>query len=189
MTKERTAFWLLISLVPAGIITFIGFIVVLFLFAGSNEGEEPRGIDMACVFLFTSFLVYWWAALLTGIGLKVWAKREHRQAFNQAQRYAEANGWHPISQTAWRALKGDGASLAVSHSIKGSRYTLTVAASAGATTIPDFAKPLWALQFGDWLWEKTGGENITPTTAQAQRQEWSQSLTLTPQSRPPTPSP
>ena len=119
----------------------------------------------------------------------MWGKREIRQAFKEAQRYAEVNGWHPVSETAWRALKADGASLAVGQAIKGPTFTLTVQASAGATTVSDFAKPLWALQFGDWLWEKTGGENITPTTVEAQRQEWSQSLAIIPQPQPPTQRP
>ena len=186
MSKGRVGFWLLVSLMPTGLITFIGFIVIIFLSIGANESEEPRGTDIACTFIFTIFLAYWWAALFTGIGLKVWAKREGRQAFNQAQRYAEGHGWHPISQTAWQTLKADGTSLAVSQSVQGTGFTLNISANAGATVVPDFAKPLWALQFGDWLWERTGGENITLVTVEAQRREWSQGLVPINPPRPPT---
>ena len=185
MSKSRVGFWLLISLMPTGIVTFISFIGLI-VTDTPDEGEDPSAAFMVWGALFFSFLIYWWAALLTGVGLKVWGRREARQAFEEAQRYAQLNGWHPVSQTAWRALKADGASLAVGQAVKGSTFTLTVQASAGATTVSDFAKPLWALEFGDWLWERTGGENITPATVEAQRQEWSRSLVITPSHHPPS---
>lgn len=187
MSKERVGFWLLISLIPTGFFTFVSFLIVVVL--GFPYEAEATVAEMLWIFLFAAFLLYWWGALIAGVVLKVWGKRETRSAFDEAQRYAQLNGWHPVSQTAWRALKADGASLAVGRAIKGTTFTLTVQASAGATTVSDFAKPLWALQFGDWLWEKTGGENITPATAEAQRQEWSRSLATIPHPTPPTQRP
>ncbi len=179
MTKSRIGFWLLISLIPMGLLTFLGFIISIVLFIGSSS-DEPEGAEIACTFVFFASLFYWWGALFTGIGLKILSRRENQQMFAQAQRYAEVHGWQPISQSAWRALKADRASLAVSRSIQGTMYTLTIASGVNTTTVTNFATPLWALQFGDWLWERTGGENITPETAQAQRQEWSQNLAIIP---------
>ena len=185
MSKERAAFWLLISLIPTGFLTLIYFIGLLVTDA-PVEGEDASTAFIVWGLLFFLFLLYWWVSLFTGIGLRVWGKRETHRAFDEAQRYAQVNGWHPVSQTAWRALKADGASLAVGQAIKGSTLTLTIQASAGTTTVSDFAKPLWALQFGDWLWEKTGGVNITPTAAEVHRQEWSQNLTTVSHPRAPT---
>ena len=98
--------------------------------------------------LFLLFLLYWWGALISGIVLKILGKRQSGQTFRNAQRYAEINGWHPISQTAWRSMKANGASLAINQAFEKSTYILTIEASAGTTTVPDFANPLWALQFG-----------------------------------------
>ena len=186
MSKDRVGFWLLLSLIPTGFFTFIYFIG--FLVVVDVDAEEPSTAALVWGLLFFIFLLYWWAALLVGLGLKVWGKVEIRRNFNEGQRYAAINGWHPISQTAWRSLKADGASMAVTQSVRGSGYTLNVQSKAGATTVPDFTKPLWALEFGDWLWERTGGENITPSTAEAQRQEWSRSLITVPNPHPPSQS-
>ena len=139
----------------------------------------------AVMWLIAFFLiVYWWAALIAGLVLRFTAKREAHRIFGEAQTYAEMNGWLPISRTAWRAMRANNVSLAVNQPFEKSTYTLSVSSDAGATNIPEFANPLWALQFGDWLWEKTGGYNLTPTEVQRQQQEWSRSLAI----RPNTPS-
>ena len=178
LSKSRAGFWLLISLLPSGLATFIMFIIYLVSFETTADGLSASSSVIFMLFLL--FLLYWWGALISGIVLKILGKRQSGQTFRNAQRYAEMNGWHPISQTAWRSMKANGASLAVNQAFEKSTYILTIEASAGTTTVPDFANPLWALQFGDWLWEKTGGDNITPATASAQRQAWSQSLTVMP---------
>ena len=178
-TKARVSFWLLISLIPTGLAGFLlfmfGFIVSIFF--------VPAGGVMWLIAFF--LIAYWWVALIVGLVLRFTAKKEARRIFGEAQAYAEMNSWLPVSRTAWRAMRANNVSLAVNQPFDKSTYTLAISSDAGATTIPEFANPLWALQFGDWLWEKTGGHNLTPTEVQRHQQEWSRSLVIRP-NRPPT---
>lgn len=85
MSKSRVGFWLLISLMPTGIITFISFIVSFVTGYAVDEGEDPSAAAVVSLTLFCTFFIYWLGALLTGVGLKVWGKIDTRRILNEAQ--------------------------------------------------------------------------------------------------------
>ena len=173
-SKSRVSYWLLISLIPTGVGGFL-----LFMF-GWITGIFSIAAGAAMWIIAFFLILYWWGALIAGLVLRFNVKKEAQLIFREAQAYAEMNSWLPLSHTAWRAMRANNVSLAVNQPFDKSTYTLSISSDTGATTVPEFVKPLWALQFGDWLWEKTGGHNLTPTEVQRQQQEWSRSLAIRP---------
>ncbi len=168
MDKSRVGFWLLISLIPAIAVLFLSFVTY------SLGSEDLSGI-LAGLAIFYGF-----PAAIVGAVLKVWGGVETRLRFRDSQRYAELHGWHPITSTSWRTMKQGGATLSVSKGYAKSSYIMSITSpSGGDTTVAEFERALWALQFGDWLWEELAGRtDITPTLVYQKRSEWSPGLML-----------
>ena len=77
MSKEHIGFWLLISLIPTGIITFIAFIErVGPSWDSTAAGATAPAGGTVWAALFVPFAVYWWGALFGGLLLRYLAKRE-----------------------------------------------------------------------------------------------------------------
>lgn len=181
MTKGRIGFWLLISLIPAGFWAFISIIVGIATEisspSGTAGGDDPSAVWAASFVL--SFL-YFIAALIAGIVLKVLSVRERRQVEREVQQYAELHGWQQVSKTSWRGVKSHGAMLAVNQAFEKSTHILTITVEGETLTIPDFESSVLALQFGDWIWDKRDafGIKLSADVIREQRTEWEQTRSI-----------
>ena len=162
--KHKVGIWLLVSLIPALII------LVVAVELSDDSGNTPFAIAAVGVLSFLYFI----AALVVGPALIFWGIVQAKRTYKDAQRYAELNGWHPISRTSWRNRKPNQAALSVVQANDKSTYIVTVDANGETTTIDEFETPIWALQFGDWIWEQLLEDNTSPDQVQIaeKRAEW-----------------
>ena len=169
-TKHKIGFWLLISLIPTALIFIISLAGSL---AASNESESWTAILGLSMF-------YGIIVLPVGVILLIWGNIEFSRAYNAAQRYAERNGWHPISRTSWRNRKRNNIALSVAQAFKQTTYILNIDMNGETVTVDEFETSLWALQFGDWLWQDLLQTNTEPTRIEIEekRAEWEQSREL-----------
>ena len=167
MSKSRISFWLLISLIPA-----FGLCSVAVVASPGGDVESNWNT------LGGFSVVYFGIALIAGCIL-YWLGRKD-EAFDDAQRYAERNGWHPISKYVWRCRKREGAALSVNRAYKQKTYLLTIEHQAETTTVEEFDRADWAMEFGDWLWEelRAAGHQIDVGVLQEKRGEWEQTHAL-----------
>ena len=165
--KSRISFWLLISLIPA-----FGACSVALAFSApigeTNNWDTLLGFS----------LIYFMVASVVGIVFFWLGKRD--RAFDDAHRYAERNGWHPISKFVWRSRKREGAALSVNRAYKKSTYILTIEHQGETTTVDEFDRADWAMQFGDWLWEelREAGQAPDVQVLREKRDEWEESRAL-----------
>ena len=162
--KHKVGIWLLVSLMPALII------LIAAVELSDDTGNTPFAVGAMGLLSFSYFLV----ALITSPALIIWGSVQAKRTYRVAQRYAELNGWHPISRTSWRNRKRNQVALSVTQAYEKSTYILTVDANGETTTIDEFETPIWALQFGDWLWEQLLEDNTAPDKVQVaeKRAEW-----------------
>ena len=172
MTKSKVGFWLLLSVVAA----FVGSCAVIVVDYVPDDDWTAGGALLVGMVLFLYFPI----ALFTGIVLSIWGRIEKGRAVTRAHQYAELNGWHPISETMWRSRKREGAALSVAKAYQKTTYILTIEYQEETTTVDEFANALWALQFGDWLWEelKSLGQPIDAVGIEQKRTEWEKTLAL-----------
>ena len=119
-------------------------------------------------------MIYLPVGLTVGLVLFLWGNTEFKRVHQAAQRYAELNGWHPVSRTSWRNRKRQNVALSVSQAFAKQTYILTVDVDDETTIIDEFETPLWSLQFGDWLWEHLLRDNTSPDIEEVaeQRAQW-----------------
>ena len=165
MSKSKIARVLLWSLIPA-------FALVLLMALFTPSDNENVGLIGGLT------VMYMMVALPLGLYLR-WKGRKE-DAVDDAQRYAERNGWHPISEFAWRSRKREGAALAVSRVHKGSTYIFTIEYQGETTTVDEFSRADWALQFGDWLWTelRESAQDVDMELIQEKRQEWEETRAM-----------
>ena len=170
-TKHKVGLWLLISLIPAVILLGIGLV------GGAASGYPEDGAWVAIVALSILYTPF---AAVIGLVLLAWGNIEFNRAYRTAQQYAEMNGWHPISRTAWRNRKRNNVALSVGQAFQKPTYILRIEIDGETVTIDEFETSLWALQFGDWLWEELLQANATPdrVTVVEKRAEWEQSRAM-----------
>ena len=161
--KHRIGIYLLLSVIPA----FIFFLVLGELI---NQGFLPDALWIPG----TMVLLYLLVALVVGPVLFIWGNTEFKRAYQAAQRYAEQNGWLPITRTQWRSRKRDNVALSVFQAFEKRTYILTIDVDGETTTIDEFETPAWSLQFGDWLWEHLLQRNTSPDVEEVaeQRAQW-----------------
>ena len=162
--KYKIGVNLLLSFIPASII------FVLAATLGAVEvPPEPLWMVLGIPMMFYSPI-----ALIVGLILVLWGNAEFKRTYRTAQRYAELNGWHPISRTSWRNRKRNQVALSVTQALEKRTYVLTVETDGDTTTIDEFETPVWALQFGDWLWEQLLETNTTPGVMEVaeKRAQW-----------------
>ena len=150
-TKANVGKWLLFS-------SLIALIILVFAFMLSVAGMPNASGTLGAISLLWIII-----ALPTGAGLAIWSSVVTKRQFTQAQGYAELNGWMPISRTHWRARKRDATSLSVAKSAISNNYLLTIEHDGETITVDQFETPLWALQFGDWLWQELQDVGVITT--------------------------
>ena len=162
--KHKIGFWLLISLIPA-------FIIFIFAIALGASETSPTALWMV---LGIPMMLYLPVALVVGLILFILGSKESKRTNQAAQQYAELNGWHPISRTTWRNRKRNQTALSVHQAFNKQTFILTIETNGETTSIDEFETPVWALQFGDWLWEQLLEANTTPDKAEVaeKRAEW-----------------
>ena len=168
--KHRIGFWTLISLVPAVPIFLISFSIVAATGADGGGAVAVAALTMLYIPL----------ALVVGLGLMLWGNIEFNRAYRAAQRYAELHGWHPISRTAWRNRKRNNVALSVAQSFQRRTFILTIEVEGETVTIDEFETSLWALEFGDWIWEELLQSDVAvdKITIEEKRSEWEQSRAM-----------
>ena len=172
MSKSRISFWLLVSLIPA-----FGLCSAGIAFSPSVE-EGLEGATNAWSTIGGLSVIYFFGALILGCVFYWWGRRD--EAFDSAQMYAERNGWHPISKYVWRNRKREGAALSVNRAYKQKTYLLTIDYQGETTTVEEFERADWAMQFGDWLWEelREAGQSPDVQVLHEKRDEWEQTHAL-----------
>ena len=101
--------------------------------------------------------------------------------FNNTQRYAELHGWLPISRTQWRNRKRNQIQLAVNKAAQRNTFILTIEAEGETFTIEEFESSVWALQFGDWIWQElltNDDAKVDVEVISEKRTEWIESNAL-----------
>ena len=182
MTKSRIGFWLLISLIPAGLGTFISMLVGI-----ATSVSDPSSDSNGWAVTIILFAMYFGAALIAGILLRIWGGAETRKAYRQVRQYAELNGWQEISPNSWRTFKSSGTLLSANQAFEKKTHILTIKLEDETLIVEGFETSLLALQFGDWLWNRQAefktGLNIE--VVKQQRTEWEQTraLAIDPRSR------
>ena len=78
----------------------------------------------------------------------------------------------------WRNRKRNGVQLSVDKTVGKPTYLLTIEIEGETTTVDEFATPLWALEFGDWLWQELLHAKETPSVefVAQKRQEWERTM-------------
>ena len=170
-TKSRSGAWLLLSLIPA---------TIVFVFAAAQTPDELFEGEFFWSFVAIILFLYWPCALVAGIVLTVWGRVQESRNYRETRQYGELHGWHPIAKTAWRNRKRGGVELAVNRAYKKPAYILTIVVDGETTTVDEFETALWALQFGDWLWEDLLHTNAKPDVAvvSEKRAEWEQTRAM-----------
>ena len=169
--KSRVGKWLLLSLIPATVLFWIAVAV-----ASSIDG----GVSILFSVVIFLLVIYWPAALVAGIVLRWLGSKDNSGQYLEAQQYAQRHGWHPISETMWRNRKRNGVQLAVNQAIGKRTYILTIAIEGETTMVDEFTRAVWALDFGDWLWEELleARGAATVEVVEEKRAEWEQSRGL-----------
>ena len=167
-TKHKIGRWLLISLIPATILFFLGFVISV-----AASAESGGGLAAIC-------MMYAMFAAPAGLICLIWGNIEFSRAYRTAQRYAELHGWHPISRTAWRNRKRNNIALSVAQAFQKRTFILTVDMEGETVAIDEFETSLWALEFGDWIWEELlqSDATVDKETIEEKRSEWEQSKAM-----------
>lgn len=173
-TKSRIANWLLLSLPIAGIfgvISFVGWGV------SSESWTEDQPITTAMGLWLILVLISWpyfGIALITGVVLKVVSSRETGRIYKESRQYAELHDWLQISDTAWRSFKRNHTTFTVNQLYGANTYVLTVDVDGDSVTTDGFSRSIYALQFGDYLWERvlSAQRQASASTVHQTRQEW-----------------
>ena len=167
ITKSKVSMILFLSMLPA----FGACTVAVVMSPG--DGVESNWNTLGA---FST--IYFVFALVVGVILYWWGKRD--DTYVEAHQYAERHGWHPISKYMWRSRKREGAALSVNRAYKKSTYILTIEHQGETTTVDEFDRADWAMQFGDWLWEelRVAGQTLDVQLLREKRDEWEQSQAL-----------
>ena len=170
MTKGKLGTWLLWSLIPNGILGFIAFIILVV-----SDGEAIIGS-----FLVITSWPTWWLALVLGLILKFWAGMDTRRNYRESRRYADLHGWQPISDTAWKSFKRRGVTLSVSPTYQQPTFILSIDLDGETLATDGFSKSLYALHFGDHLWEHvlTDSKQLNVDVLNAERGQWEQTQAI-----------
>ena len=169
MTKKQLARWLLISLIP---------VVIIFIAIVAIADPDVTGPTLAVTVIL---ILYVPPALVTGLILLIWTNVVAKRMFNNTQRYAELHGWLPISRTQWRNRKRNQIRLAVNKAAQRNTFILTIEAEGETFTIEEFESSVWALQFGEWIWQElltNDDAKVDVEVISEKRTEWIESNAL-----------
>ena len=180
LTKSTVGTWLLISLLPTGALGFI-FLVGLVITTPPDTALDP--VDGWYAFWALGAILLWpyfWIALVVGVVLKIWAGAETRRLYREGRQYAELHGWQQISDTAWKNFKRNNVSLSVTQAYGKQTYILSVESDGDTAATDGFSRSLYALQFGDFLWENvlSARPQVDVSVVRETRVEWERSRAL-----------
>ena len=132
--------------------------------------------------VFGFSLIAFWVVLLAGVVLKLIGRNERHRLHWEAQMYASMHGWQQISETAWRSLKQDDCILAVAPEYGASTYSLSVSSDGRSADTYGFSRPVFALQFGDFLWENVllNRPQLSASEVRETRMQWDRTRMLGP---------
>ena len=175
ITKSKLGVLLLLSIIPTTILFIIAGVIV-------QPGEDPtlENVNIFWTGVGLTTLLYWPCGIVAGLALTFWGYRERRREYQDTLLYAQLNGWHPISKSVWRNRKRNGTELAVTQTVGKSTYILTIKIEGETTAVDEFSTRIWALEFGDWLWEELLNARAS-TDAEVlaeKRDEWEQSRAM-----------
>ena len=175
ITKSKLGGLLLLSIIPATILIIIAAVIVQ---PGEDPSLENVNIFWAVVGVTTFF--YWPCGVVSGLALTIWGYRERRREYQDTLLYAQLNGWHPISKSVWRNRKRNGIELAVNQAVGKPTYILTIKVEGETSAVDEFSTRVWALEFGDWLWEELLNARASPDAEvlAEKRAEWEQSKAM-----------
>ena len=174
--KGKLGTWLLWSLIPNGILGIISFVIYL----SSHTSSELEGAALLFgVITFISWLT-WWLSLLLGLTLKFWAGLDTRRNYRESRRYADLHGWQPISDNAWKSFKLRSVTLSVSPTYQQPTFFLSINLDGETLTTAGFSKSLYALRFGDHLWEQViaDSKQLNVEVLNVERGQWEQTQAL-----------
>ena len=171
MTKGKLGTWLLWSLIPNGLVGFISFLIGF-----SSESTEPSIWGVLVIISWPT----WWLSLILGLALKFWAGLDTRRSYRDSRRYADLHGWQPISDTAWKSFKRRGVTLSVSPTYQQPTFILSIDLDGETLATDGFSKSLYALHFGDHLWEHvlTDSKQLNVDVLNAERGQWEQTQAI-----------
>ena len=95
----------------------------------------------------------WWLFLIVGLALRFMVRREEERMQQDAQEYAETRRWQSITRSQWRNFKSSGVILTVTKARRASNYLLNAEVEGRVIGSDRFENPLYAMQFGDHLWD------------------------------------
>ena len=175
ITKSKLGVLLLLSVIPTTILLIIATVIV-------QPGEDPplENVNIFWAVVGVTTFFYWPCGVVAGLVLTIWGYRERKREYKDTLLYAQLNGWHPISKSVWRNRKRNGTELAVNQTVGKSTYILTIKIEGETTAVDEFSTRIWALEFGDWLWEELLNARAS-TDAEVlaeKRDEWEQSRAM-----------
>ena len=176
ITRSKLGAWFLLSLIPTGLLFLVAIV------ASSPTPWAPGELFWSFIGLINLF--YLPSALVAGLVLMILDSRARSRAYKEALTYAQRNGWRPITKEMWRNRKGSGVQLAVNQAVGQSSYVLTIEVNGETTMVDEFATRVWALEFGDWLWEELANSRasteakVVAEIVAEKRDEWEQSRAI-----------
>ena len=162
-TKGKLGTWLLWSLIPNGILGFLSFAIYSLFYTSLFS------------FIFVTSWLTWWLSLLLGLTLKFWAGLDTRRNYRESRRYADLHGWQPISDFAWKSFKRRSVTLSVSPTYQQPTFFLSIDLDGETLITGGFSKSLYALRFGDHLWEQVLADS---KYLNVERGQWEQTQAL-----------
>ena len=164
--KIKTAFWLFGSAIFG-----IGLWTLGWMMQDSAFSENRISSPGLWLVTWGSSCVL--ATLPFGIVLLALGKAGEHREFQRTMIYGEINGWQALSRTSWLNRKRGGITLTANRSIVGRTFSLSLEAEE-RIFVDRFETALWAMTFGDWLWDRILAERVIPTTetVQHKREEW-----------------
>ena len=173
-TLSKILLW---SLLPNGIIGIIFFILGLAFADGTGEGKLWGIIVGGAI---TSWSL-WWAALVISILMKVVIAYLEGKVLKENSKYAEAHNWRIISEQSWKNFKTQNIILSVSKAPSQRTFSLFIEGNGNTVGTYGFSKAVYAMRFGDYLWERMGQMptlEVTQTIVEQQRHVWEQQVVI-----------
>ena len=129
----------------------------------------------------------WWIVLVVGLVLKITASRREARIRRDGMRYAQLHNWQPISDTTWKNYRRASVVMTVDKRLGQDAYMLLIDQAGEYVTTDGFETSLFALQFGDFLWDDILSTRERVEVAEVHRvhQQWVSQLALAP-GRPPS---
>ena len=182
MTKKRFRTGFLISLLPVGLLCFISFIGLVVAVGGPESVDYNTGWENFWVMMAFGTMVYWWAALVAWFVLRTMINVAAKRMYTETRRYADQYGWRQSSETAWTVFKPGGLTLRASQDYELESFHLNIEANGLTEVTSGFSRSLYALQFGDFLWDRalSAQRQLNSQVVRETRAEWTDSMTLMP---------